>query len=42
MAEQRSVASDDRDGRPEDYLGATDRFVDPALDRARAYLEGAT
>ena len=40
MAEQRSVAGDDAGGRPEDYLGAADRFVDLALARARVYLEG--
>jgi 3-carboxy-cis,cis-muconate cycloisomerase len=42
MAERRSVGGDDADGRPEDYLGVTDRFVDLALTRARAYLEGAS
>jgi 3-carboxy-cis,cis-muconate cycloisomerase len=42
MAEQRSVAGDDADGRPEHYLGAADRFVDLALARARVYLEGAS
>ncbi len=40
MAEQRSVAGDDADDRPEEYLGAADRFVDLALTRARAHLEG--
>ena len=40
MAEQRSVAGDDAGGRPQDYLGATDRFVDLARSRARVYLEG--
>ena len=40
MAEQRSVAGDDAGGRPQDYLGATDRFVDLARARARVYLEG--
>jgi 3-carboxy-cis,cis-muconate cycloisomerase len=42
MAERRSVAGDDTDGDPEDYLGAADRFVDLALARARVYLEGAS
>jgi 3-carboxy-cis,cis-muconate cycloisomerase len=41
MAERRSVAGD-ADGRPEDYLGTADRFVDLALTRARTYLEGAS
>jgi 3-carboxy-cis,cis-muconate cycloisomerase len=42
MAEQRSVTSDDHDDRPKDYLGATGRFVDLALTRARVHLEGET
>ena len=41
MAERRP-SGDDTDGRPEDYLGAADRFVDLALARARVYLEGAS
>ena len=40
MAERRSLAGDDTDGRPEDYLGAADRFVDLALARGSRLSRG--